>query len=77
MLCLDQLGDDPCDMLGHLRLVRVEVTPKSALLTHFTVARSISNSVASPGTKICRASTIPMETGLFPGNVTPVLAKDL
>jgi hypothetical protein len=60
MLRLDQLGDDLCDSLGQLQFVRVEVHPEISPLDPF------HGSSASPGTKICRASTIPTETGLFP-----------
>ena len=40
--------------------------PNSDPLTHFTMARSIHNGSGSHGTKICRASAMPTETGLFP-----------
>jgi hypothetical protein len=66
MLCLGQRGDDLCDSLGHLRLGSVEVHSELRSLTHFTVARSISNGTGSPGTKICSASVIPPETEAFP-----------
>src|ERR1051326_2163705 len=40
--------------------------PNSDPLTHFTMARSIRNGSGSHGTKICRSSAMPTETGLFP-----------
>ena len=41
-------------------------TPNSEPLTHFKMARSISNATGSPGTKICSASATPTETVTFP-----------
>jgi hypothetical protein len=64
--CLDQRGDKLCDSLGHLRLEHVEVHPELRPFDPFTVARSISNSSRSPGTKICRASAIQRRPVHFP-----------
>src|SRR4029077_1420841 len=68
---------EPCCVLTSLEMTCVirsasfgwgvsKSTPNVDLLTHFTVARSIRNSSGSPGTKICRASTVPTETDTFP-----------